>query len=165
MVAHFSIEMLAQFSVNIYNIEELRTKIRLLIKKETATVPIQTKPISINQQIDDFESNDFMHSVIEVIEKYLDNSAFDARIPAESLHISLPTLYRKIKQYSNLSVQEITRNIRLKKAAQLLLEHKYPVQEVAEMVGFNDIATFRKRFFEQYHVTPSQYNIYRSQKR
>ena len=69
------------------------------------------------------------------------------------------TLYRKIKQYSDLSILELTRNIRLKKAAELLASQQYSVQEVAEMVGFNDTATFRKRFTEQYGVTPSQYGI------
>jgi AraC-like DNA-binding protein len=34
---------------------------------------------------------------------------------------------------------------------------RYSIQEVSEMVGFNDTATFRKRFTEQYGVTPSQY--------
>ena len=52
--------------------------------------------------------------------------------------MSLPTLYRKIKQYSDLSILELTRNIRLKKAAELLATQQYSVQEVAEMVGFND---------------------------
>ena len=73
------------------------------------------------------------------------------------MNMSLPTLYRKIKQYSDLSILELTRNIRLKKAAELLACQQYSVQEVAEMVGFNDTATFRKRFTEQYGVTPSQY--------
>ncbi|MEY8608949.1 AraC family transcriptional regulator [Parabacteroides segnis] len=31
------------------------------------------------------------------------------------------------------------------------------MEEVAEMVGFNDTATFHKRFMEQYGTTPSQY--------
>ena len=43
--------------------------------------------------------------------------------------------------------------------AELLASQQYSVQEVAEMVGFNDTATFRKRFTEQYGVTPSQYGI------
>ena len=52
---------------------------------------------------------------------------------------------------------ELTRTIRLKKAAELIQTQQYSVQEVAEMVGFNDTATFRKRFTEQYGTTPSQY--------
>ena len=104
-------------------------------------------------------SNPFMDAVIQNIEKHLDDSTFEAKILADSLNMSLPTLYRKIKQYSDLSILELTRNIRLKKAAELLASRLYSVQEVAEMVGFNDTATFRKRFTEQYGVTPSQYGV------
>ena len=104
-------------------------------------------------------TNPFMDAVVKNIEKHLDDSTFEAKVLADSLNMSLPTLYRKIKQYSDLSILELTRNIRLKKAAELLASQQYSVQEVAEMVGFNDTATFRKRFTEQYGVTPSQYGI------
>ena len=63
----------------------------------------------------------------------------------------------KIKQFSDCSILELTRTIRLKKAAELIQTQQYSVQEVSEMVGFNDTATFRKRFTEQYGTTPSQY--------
>ena len=55
------------------------------------------------------------------------------------------------------SILELTRMVRLKKAAELISMQRYSIQEVSEMVGFNDTATFRKRFTEQYGVTPSQY--------
>ncbi len=102
-------------------------------------------------------SNPFMDAVIKNIEKHLDDSTFEAKVLADSLNMSLPTLYRKIKQYSDCSILELTRIIRLKKAAELILTQQYSIQEVSEMVGFNDTATFRKRFTEQFGVTPSQY--------
>lgn len=33
----------------------------------------------------------------------------------------------------------------------------YAVQEVAEMVGYNDIPTFRKHFVDTFGTTPSTY--------
>lgn len=99
----------------------------------------------------------FMESVLQTIEKHLDDAGFEAKVLADALHMSLPTLYRKIKQYSNYSILELTRAVRLKKAAELIGLQKYSIQEVSERVGFNDPATFRKRFVEQYGVTPSQY--------
>lgn len=102
-------------------------------------------------------TNPFMDAIIKNIEKHLDDSTFEAKILADSLNMSLPTLYRKIKQYSDCSILELTRIIRLKKAAELLLTQQYSISEVSEKVGFNDTATFRKRFTEQFGVTPSQY--------
>lgn len=99
----------------------------------------------------------FMESVLKTIEKHLDDPGFEAKVLAEALHMSLPTLYRKIKQYSEYSVLELTRTVRLQKAATLIRQQRYSIQEVSERVGFNDPATFRKRFVEQYGVTPSQY--------
>lgn len=99
----------------------------------------------------------FMEAVIKTIEQHIDDPGFEAKVLADSLHISLPTLYRKIKLYSDYSVLEITRTVRLKKAAELICQQRYSIQEVSERVGFNDPATFRKRFTEQYGVTPSAY--------
>lgn len=99
----------------------------------------------------------FMDAVVKTIEKHIDDPGFEAKVLADSLHISLPTLYRKIKLYSDYSVLEITRTVRLKKAAELIGCQRYTIQEVSEMVGFNDPATFRKRFTEQYGATPSGY--------
>lgn len=99
----------------------------------------------------------FMESVLQTIEKHLDDAGFEAKVLADALHMSLPTLYRKIKQYSDYSILELTRAVRLKKAAELICLQRYSIQEVSERVGFNDPATFRKRFVEQYGVTPSQY--------
>ena len=98
-----------------------------------------------------------MDAVISTIEKHLDDPSFEAKILADSLNMSLPRLYRKIKLYSDSSILELTRMVRLKKAAELISMQRYSIQEVSEMVGFNDTATFRKRFTEQYGVTPSQY--------
>lgn len=43
------------------------------------------------------------------------------------------------------------------KAAVLLKQKVYAVQEVAEMVGCNDIPTFRKHFVDAFGTTPSTY--------
>ena len=42
-------------------------------------------------------------------------------------------------------------------AAVLLKQKVYAVQEVAEMVGYNDIPTFRKHFVDTFGSTPSTY--------
>jgi AraC-like DNA-binding protein len=72
--------------------------------------------------------------------------------------MSQPTLYRKIKERSELSIIKVIRSIRMSKAASLIMEHKYSVLEISEMVGFNDPNTFRKHFIEQFGVLPSKYD-------
>jgi two-component system sensor histidine kinase ChiS len=146
-----------------FDVEVLRSKILSILKRReqmrnyyTSATPSSVDASSVivgKQKI----TNAFMDSVVKNIEEHLDDPTYEAKILADSLNMSLPTLYRKIKQYSDCSILELTRTIRLKKAAELICTQQYSVQEVAEKVGFNDTATFRKRFTEQYGVTPSQY--------
>lgn len=146
-----------------FDIEILRSKLNNLVKRREQLKQYFTKTLAgtTSKETDENEpsipSNPFMDLVVKNIEMHLDDSTFEAKVLADSLNMSLPTLYRKIKQFSDCSILELTRTIRLKKAAELIQAQQYSVQEVAEMVGFNDTATFRKRFTEQYGTTPSQY--------
>lgn len=143
-----------------FDMEILRSKINGLMKKrDDMKRYFSNSSAASHNEENTLSTNPFMDAVVKNIEKHLDDSTFGAKVLADSYSMSLPTLYRKIKQYSDLSILELTRNIRLKKAAELLASQQYSVQEVAEIVGFNDTATFRKRFTEQYGVTPSQYGI------
>lgn len=146
-----------------FDVEVLRSKVGNLLKRRDQLRHYFTRSliaVDPNFGLDADGNplpNPFMEAVIRNIEMHLNDPNFEAKILAESLNMSLPTLYRKIKQHSDCSVLELTRTVRLKKAAELILTQQYSVLEVSELVGFNDAATFRKRFTEQYGVTPSQY--------
>lgn len=146
-----------------FDVEILRSKLNSLVKRREQLKQYFTNTLAGTTKADperedsSIPTNPFMDLVVKNIEMHLDDSTFEAKVLADSLNMSLPTLYRKIKQFSDCSILELTRTIRLKKAAELIQTQRYSVQEVAEMVGFNDTATFRKRFTEQYGVTPSQY--------
>ena len=82
---------------------------------------------------------------------------FSVRKLAQELNMSQPTLYRKVKQSTDFTIIELIRGVRMRKAAVLLKQKMYAVQEVAEMVGYNDIPTFRKHFVDTFGTTPSTY--------
>ena len=98
-----------------------------------------------------------MDAVISTIEKHLDDPSFEAKIFMDFKNMSLHHLYRKIKHYSDSSILELTRMVRLKKAAELISMQRYSIQEVSKWSASIDTATFRKRFTEQYGVTLRQY--------
>lgn len=150
-----------------FDVEILRSKVKNLLKRREQLKQYFTRSLlsadlsatASQENASDVPNKDnaFIDSVIKCIEKYINDPKFEAKVLADELFISLPTLYRKIKQYSDCSILELTRTVRLKKAAELIQTQKYSIQEVSEMVGFNDTATFRKRFTEQFGVTPSAY--------
>ena len=101
--------------------------------------------------------NPFIASVIKIIEENLCESDFSVKKLAADLNMSQPTLYRKVKQSTDFTIIELIRGVRMRKAAQLLKLKQYSVQEVVEMVGYNDIPTFRKHFVDTFGTTPSTY--------
>lgn len=103
------------------------------------------------------EEDEFMKKVWASIEANVSNPDFNVKVLSGELHMSLATLYRKLKQHTDLSAVELIRHIRMTKAALLLMETSLSVTEVAERVGFNDLPTFRKHFTDMFGVSPSKY--------
>lgn len=145
-----------------FNPEVLKAKVENLIRMREQLKRIYTKTLMLKhteEKPDGEEQTDpFMQQVIDIVEANLTNPDFSAKSLSSLLNLSQPTLYRKMKQQSNLSIIEVIRSIRISKAASLIMQKKYSIQEVAEMVGYNDITTFRKHFTNKFGVSPSRYN-------
>lgn len=99
----------------------------------------------------------FISTVVKIVEENIQEPDFNVKKLAADLNMSQPTLYRKVKQCTDFTIIELIRGVRMRKAATLLKNKQYPVQEVVEMVGYNDIPTFRKHFVDTYGTTPSTY--------
>ena len=67
-------------------------------------------------------------------------------------------LYRKVKQKTGLSIIEVIHGVRMSKAASIIMSGRYSsLTEVAEMVGYDSMISFRKQFVAQFGVLPSKY--------
>lgn len=145
-----------------FNPEVLKIKVESIIRSREQLKRIYTKTLLLQQEADtvpgEDPKDDFMQHVIQLVEINLTNPDFSAKVLADMLCVSQPTLYRKIKQYTGQSIIEVIRSIRMSKSASLIIQKKYSIQEVCEMVGYNDINTFRKHFTNQFGVSPSKYN-------
>ncbi|WP_294479809.1 response regulator [uncultured Bacteroides sp.] len=99
----------------------------------------------------------FINSVIKIVEENICEADFSVKKLAAEMNMSQPTLYRKVKQSTDYTIIELIRGVRMRRAGVLLKTKQYGVQEVAEMVGYNDIPTFRKHFVDAFGTTPSTY--------
>ena len=145
-----------------FNPEILKSRVESLILQRERLKRIYTKALMLKQKETkqgeaEEAADDFMKGVIQVIEANLANENFNVKMLAEQLNMSQPTLYRKIKQRSELSAIDMIRSVRMSKAASLIMENRYSIQEIAEMVGYSDTRTLRKHFTEQFGVAPSKY--------
>lgn len=99
----------------------------------------------------------FLDNLNDAIVKNLDNSELDVEHLVKLLHMSRPTLYRKIKAISNLTPNEFITITRLKKSAVLLLDGNYKMADIAYQVGFSSQTTFGRSFLKQFGMTPSEF--------
>lgn len=76
---------------------------------------------------------------------------------AEEVGLSRAQLHRRLKELTGISSGEFIRNIRLKKAAELLSERKVNISQVAYMVGFSSQAHFSTAFRKFYGISPTEY--------
>ena len=99
----------------------------------------------------------FLEKMNHLIEENLNNEELSVDFLAEKLCISRSGLFVKIKGLANTTPNEMIQIIRLKKAASLLLENQYRINEVSYMVGFNNPSYFSKCFQKQFGMKPGEY--------
>jgi signal transduction histidine kinase/ligand-binding sensor domain-containing protein/DNA-binding response OmpR family regulator len=99
----------------------------------------------------------FLQKAIEAVEKNIADSSLDIERFATEVGVSRMQLYRKLHALTDMTVKEFIRGIRLKRAAQLLLQKKLTISEIAFDVGFKDLSHFRKCFKQEFGVSASEY--------
>lgn len=102
---------------------------------------------------------DFLKKLNHIIHTNIDDPELNVDQLALIMNMSRATLYRKIKEISNLSPNELINVARLKIAAQLMADQEYKIYEVSEKVGFNSYRQFGRNFFKQFGLFPSEYMI------
>ncbi|MCU4174228.1 hybrid sensor histidine kinase/response regulator transcription factor [Carboxylicivirga sp. N1Y90] len=137
----------------------LKAKINNIIKSRAQLKAYYGNKITLSpSEIEiDLHEKEFIHDAIQFVEGNLTNPKFNTQLLAEHLHMSQPTLYRRIKTITGENISVFVRSIRIKKAAQMLVKQNIPIIEISEQIGFNDVAYFRKCFTKQFGVNPSKY--------
>lgn len=99
----------------------------------------------------------FMQKVMEFMEEQMDNAELTIDEFAEHLMLSRTIFYRKLKSIIGLTPVDFIREIRIKRAVQLIDSGEYNFSQVAYMTGFNDPKYFSKCFKKVIGITPSEY--------
>ena len=135
--------------VRVKNILENRKRLRELFRNSPK---IKTREITLNSS-----DEHFLERVIKIVEDNMGNVNLDIAFLEDELKMSNMQMYRKLKSLTSLSGNEFIKNIRLKKAVQLLESENFNVSEIAYKVGFNDPSYFSRIFKKQYGKAPSDY--------
>jgi len=143
-----------------FNRDELLLKVRNSISRQIKLREKLRAEVMGNAPKVEVMSEDerFLVQVKEKILERLSDEQLSVESLAEDIGISRVHLYRKVSGLSGLSVNELIRKLRLRRAAQLLGQHWGPVSQVAYEVGYSNLSYFSKVFKEEFGMLPSEYS-------
>ena len=126
-----------------------RRRMEQKLRLEMLSSPSGSRELSADEK--------YLKKVTDTIEEHLDDSDLNVGRLCELGGWSEKQLYRKLKQFTGMSIVEYIRSIRLKKAAMLLQNGNFTIAEVMYTVGFSNASYFSRAFSAAYGMTPSDY--------
>jgi signal transduction histidine kinase/ligand-binding sensor domain-containing protein/DNA-binding response OmpR family regulator len=148
----FSITLL---KARIENLLNLRKKLHQLYQSQfdsTSFIKIKSQPANLTNK-----DEMFMKKVISIIEDNMENSDFNIDELSHQNNMSRSVFYNKIKSLTGLSPIEFIKDIKMQRAAQMILSGEYLIKEISYMVGISDVKHFRESFKAKYGVSPTEY--------
>lgn len=100
---------------------------------------------------------ELLTAITEVILNRLDDETLNGAQVAAAVSISEMQLYRKLKSLTDLTPTEYIRQLRLERAARLLVSGNRTVQEIMYACGFVTKTYFFREFAKRYGMSPGEY--------
>ena len=133
----------------IRNLMEMR---RLLLVKFS-----QNASETITQMAKSPVDNVFLVKLNQLIEDNMCNSQLSVPFIANEMGISRSGLFAKLKALTDATPNEMIQIVRLRKAAELMKDGRYRINEICYMVGFSSPSYFSKCFQQQFGMKPGEY--------
>lgn len=143
-----------------FNMEILQLRInRLLqIRQQRSEVFAAEGEVVIDELkgINEIDRSFLLHAQ-DTVEQNLSNEQYNMDEFASDMCMSRSTLYRKLLLLTGQKPTEYIRVIRLKAAARMIREQKYPLTEICYMCGFSSTSYFYRCFKKFFGVQPGAY--------
>lgn len=98
-----------------------------------------------------------LERIVRVVNDHLGEGDLTVEQVAAEVGVSRVHLHRKLRELTGETSRDFIRNLRLKKAAEMLAEKKYAISELADAVGFKSTSSFTTAFKNLFGVSPSEY--------
>ena len=138
---------------------ELFTRIKNLLEQKKRILNKYAKGLNISIKKNKISTadDDFIKKTIELVEKNLDNANFGTEQLAKELFVSRTQLHRKMLDITGKAPGEFVRIIKFKHAAQLIIEKRLSITQIAFEIGFSSPAQFTRAFSKHFNCLPSEY--------
>ena len=98
-----------------------------------------------------------LERIVRVVNEHLGEAELTVEQVAAEVGVSRVHLHRKLRELTGETSRDFIRNLRLRKAAEMLAEKKYAISELADAVGFRSTSSFTTAFKTLFGVSPSEY--------
>ena len=123
------------------------------------SIPEETGQPEPEPSVPDMSPNDrkFMDKLLELMERNMDNGELVVDDLVRELAVSRSVFFKKLKTLTGLAPIEFIKEMRIKRAAQLIETGEFNMTQISYMVGINDPRYFSKCFKAQVGMTPTEY--------
>ncbi|MFO7616832.1 MAG: helix-turn-helix domain-containing protein [Bacteroidales bacterium] len=137
--------------INLMNVHPGPGSAEVTVRPEmAAALPHGGPPPARDQQ--------FLSAALKILEEQMSNHQLTAGQFCREMGMSQTRVYRKLIALTGMSINQFIRNIRLRKAAELLLSTDLPISEIAYQTGFSSPGYFTKCFTSEFGVNPRDFN-------
>ena len=114
----------------------------------------ETPPTTLEMSHNDRK---FMDKLVELMEQNMDNGELVVDDLVRELAVSRSVFFKKLKTLTGLAPIEFIKEMRIKRATQLIETGEFNMTQISYMVGINDPRYFSKCFKAQVGMTPTEY--------
>ena len=131
-------------------------------ERQRANVPDETPAVAEEEKEQEEPpispaDSEFLNKAVSLVEANVCTPGYSVEQLSKDLCMERSGLYKKLSTLLDTSPSLFIRNVRLKRAADLILEGKMSITEIAETVGFSSTGYMSKCFIEVYGCRPSEY--------
>ncbi|SDG59087.1 Signal transduction histidine kinase [Dyadobacter soli] len=135
--------------LKIHNILRSSNQLMLNVKNEEISGPTSIVVPSLDQEL--------LKKIVAIVEKNMAESDFTVEKLCDEIGMSRMNLHRRLHGLIGKSASEFIREIRIKRAAQLLASGSMRISEVMDEVGISSNSHFNKYFREVYNISPKEF--------
>jgi len=144
-----------------FNVEYLEKIVKRLIQRKEDLKQYYTSALSsfeLSQgKLTHKEDKEFLEKMFRIIETNISNPDLSVDIISSELGYSTRQLYRKLKDITDKTPNDLIKEYRLNMVERLLVNTNLSVDEILYQVGFTNRGNFFKLFSQKYGMTPKKY--------
>jgi len=141
----------AELMVRVKNLILQRRELREHFLREIQLSPVTFPPESISMD------EQFLHKAMKVVEEHIPEEGFTVEPFCDEMAMSRMQLHRKITALTGQTAGEFIRNLRLRRAAELIRNNAGTIAEIAYDTGFSSPSYFTECFRKYYGMSPKEY--------